>query len=183
MTSKYNIIVAAAIALWVTTVPLCADTEALDELFEHLRDPGVENWQRVEQDIERAFSLSGSPSADLLLRRGLAAMEAEEYDIAIAHLTALTDHAPDFAEGWHTRATVFFLSGLYGPAIDDLFRTLTLEPRHYRALVGLGIIYEDLGNPERALAAFRAAGRIHPYQPEILEAIERIEHATQGSTL
>jgi len=35
---------------------------------------------------------------DLLLQRGQEAMDNEDYEAAIEHFTALTDHAPDFAE-------------------------------------------------------------------------------------
>ena len=37
---------------------------------------------------------------DLLLERGRKAMSEGDTNTAIEHLTALTDHAPNFAEGW-----------------------------------------------------------------------------------
>ena len=57
---------------------------------------------------------------------------------AIEHLTALTDHAPDFAEGWHARATAYFRAVLLGPAMDDLQRALVLNPDNFDAVFGLG---------------------------------------------
>jgi tetratricopeptide (TPR) repeat protein len=53
------------------------------------------------------------------------------YEAAYDHLTALTDHAPDFAEGWNARATLLFQMGAYGPSIADIQRVLALEPRHF----------------------------------------------------
>ena len=81
---------------------------------------------------------------DLLLQRGQEAMEAGDLDAAIEHFTALTDHAPDFAEGWNARATAFFQDERYGPALADIERTLALNPDHFGALMGLAMILEQL---------------------------------------
>jgi tetratricopeptide (TPR) repeat protein len=181
--SIYNVIVAAAIALWAAGSPVAAQVDRLDGLFDSLRDPGTTDWQRVEDEIERRMSFSGSASADLLLRRGIAALEVQDYAAAIDHLTALVDHAPEFAEGWNSRASAYFLAGLYGPAMEDLARVLVLEPRHFGALSGIGIIFEETDQPVRALAAFRAAAAIHPQNPDIQAAILRLERATEGTAL
>jgi tetratricopeptide (TPR) repeat protein len=183
MPSIYNVIVAAAIALWAAGSPVAAQVDRLDGLFDSLRDPGTTDWRRVEDEIERRMSFSGSASADLLLRRGIAALEAQDYTAAIDHLTALVDHAPEFAEGWNSRASAYFLAGLYGPAMEDLARVLVLEPRHFGALSGIGIIFEETSQPLRALAAFRAAAAIHPQNPDIQAAITRLERATEGTAL
>ena len=57
--------------------------------------------------------------------------------VAIEHFTALIDHAPDFAEGWNARATAYYQTGDFGPSIADIGQVLTLNPRHFGALVGL----------------------------------------------
>lgn len=179
----YNRIVAAAIAIWVAAAPVSAQVDRLDALFDSLRDPGTSDWQRVEDEIERRLAFSGSASADLLLRRGMAALEGGDYAAAIEHLTALVDHAPEFSEGWNRRASAYFAAGLYGPAIADLTRVLVLEPRDYRALSGLGVLFEETDQPRRALGAFRAAAEVNPRNPEIQAAIARLERATEGFAL
>jgi tetratricopeptide (TPR) repeat protein len=120
---------------------------------------------------------------DLLLRRGAEAMEAEDYAAAIEHLTALTDHAPDFAEGWNARATAFFLMGEYALSLADIERTLALNPQHFGALGGLAAIFEQSGRPDLALAALRAVGEITPNRPDVAETIERLERAAGVSDL
>ena len=57
------------------------------------------------------------------------------------------------------------------------------SPRHFAALTGLGIMLEEMGELERALAAYRAAHAIHPHRPDIEEAIDRIEQELEGRTL
>lgn len=183
LTRSYNRVVTAAMAVCLTLSPVAAAADTLDDLFARLSDPGTQNWQTVERELEIQMSLSGSPSADLLLRRGEAALEEQDIEAALDHLTALTDHAPDFAEGWNARAAAYVMAGLHGPAMDDLRRVLVLEPRHYGALAGLGALLEEQGRPEAALAAFREALAIHPHRPELRSAVARLERSTGGTSL
>ncbi|WP_343079844.1 tetratricopeptide repeat protein [Ostreiculturibacter nitratireducens] len=155
----------------------------LDELFAELAQPDNPEWQRVESDILREWSKSGSPAMDLLLKRGEQAIGAGDYEAAIEHLTALTDHAPDFPEGWNARATAYFLGGYLGPSLSDIQHTLALEPRHFGALGGLGMILEEMGNEEAALKAYRAARAIHPNRPDLKGAVSRLERALQGTDI
>ncbi len=155
----------------------------LDELFEQLLEPELPNWEVIEEEIWLEWSRSGSASMDLLLRRGRDALDAGDHQLAIDHLTALTDHAPDFAEGFNARALAYFNIGLYGPALADLQRVLELNPRHFGALTGLGAIFEQTGEDQRAFDAYTAARAIHPHDPDLKEAIERLEPRVSGVTL
>ncbi|MGY6411453.1 MAG: tetratricopeptide repeat protein [Alkalilacustris sp.] len=152
----------------------------MGELLHSLSDPELQRWERVERRILSEWSRSGSPAMDLLLQRGRAALDAGEIDAALDHLTALTDHAPDFAEGWNARAAAFYERGDYGPAMEDLGRALALNPSHFGALSGLGLILEETGRKAQALEVFRAARAIHPHQPVISRSVERLEAQISG---
>ena len=175
--------IALILALFAAARPAAAQTEELDQLFEELRQAGEDDWQAVENRIWQAWSHSGSDSMDLLLERGRAAMRAGELDKAIEHLSALIDHAPDFAEGWNARATAYFMKEEYGLSVADIERVLALNPRHFGALSGLGMIYERLDLDEAALRAYRAAIAVHPFRPDLKEAIKRLEARTGGTSL
>lgn len=179
----YKCAVAAFFGALVVGAPLRAETDGLDRYFEELADPDYPGWARAESDIRRAWSRSGSPAMDLLLKRGEDALDGGDAQAAIEHLTALTDHAPDFAEGWNARATAYFLAGQYGPSLSDIARTLALEPRHWGALAGLGAILDEMGNPEGALEAFRRSYALHPHQQDVKDAIDRLERQLAGITL
>ncbi|MEM1129373.1 MAG: hypothetical protein AAGH83_02525 [Pseudomonadota bacterium] len=155
----------------------------LDELYSQLRDPDTRDWESVEDQIWSEWSKSGSPSFDLLLERGREALEAGDTDAAIEHLTALTDHAPDFAEGWNARATAYFNAEMYGPSLSDIERTLALNPNHFAAVAGMAMILDDIGYPRDALSAYRAAAAIHPHRPDIKDAMERLEQELAGQDL
>lgn len=179
----HNHVVAALLALFALTGAAVAQTADLDKLFDALKTADAAESRRIEREIWNEWSKSGSPAMDLLLKRGQDAMAAGDYPAAIGHFTALVDHAPDFAEGWNARATAYYMAGEFGPSIDDIARTLTLNPRHFGALSGLGMIFEELGQPEKALEVYRAALAIHPHLDSVLESVEALEAETGGQDL
>ncbi|PLL11044.1 hypothetical protein C0V75_17260 [Tabrizicola sp. TH137] len=179
----HNHVVAALAALLCLASMAVAQTETLDSLFEELKGADAQAAARIEREIWNEWSKSGSPAMDLLLQRGRDAMAAGDTAAAIEHFTALTDHAPDFAEGWNARATAYFQAGDWGPSVNDIARTLTLNPRHFGALSGLGMIFEQLEQPEKALEAYQAALAIHPHLEGVIEAVERLEAETAGTDL
>ncbi|WCQ98018.1 hypothetical protein [Paracoccus aestuarii] len=155
----------------------------LDEAFARLADPQGQAWRIAEADILREWSRSGSAAMDLLLQRAEAAMDAGDLETAIGHLTALTDHAPDFAAGFQARAAALAMTGQFGPALADLRRTLELEPRHFAALTQLGAMLEEMGDDARALAAYRASLAIHPNQQEAIDGQARLERRRIGTDI
>ena len=181
----HNWIVAAllllATALWAP--PLWADDARLDDLFQQLQTATDEEAMQITGMIWLEWSKSGSPAMDLLLKRGRDAMNAGQPGLAIEHLTALIDHAPDFAEGYNARATAYFQTGDLGPSVGDIARTLTLNPRHFGALSGLGMIFEQLDEPEKALEVYKAALAINPHMPDVEEAVKRLEISVGGQDL
>lgn len=156
---------------------------SMDERLEALREAAPADAARLTREIEREWSLSGSTALDLIMRRGTAALEDNDTRLAIEHFTALTDHAPDFAEGFHLRARAYFMAEKFGPALADLQRTLALNPQHYNALYGLGIMFRELGDPARAQEAFEAALALNPHHEEATDALKRLEASGIGRSL
>ena len=154
--------------------------ERLDELFAQLPEADEGQAARIEAEIQRLWARSGSDTVDLILTRGRMALEQDQVVKALHHFTAATDHAPDFAEAWNMRATAFFLHGELGMALSDIEHVLALEPRHFGALSGLGVILEQLGRDKDALQAFREAQRVNPHLENVDEAIERLAHTVDG---
>ncbi|MEL6600735.1 MAG: tetratricopeptide repeat protein [Pseudomonadota bacterium] len=165
------------------TDPAAQRALQISDTLAALADPEAENPDMLEARVIRLWSQSGSPSADFLLQRGRAAMASGDLDKAIEHLTALTDHAPEFAEGWNARATAFFQMEEYGLSIQDVARTLTLNPNHFGALAGLGFIYERLDRPAQAYAAFEAAHRINPHSEGVEAGLRRTRRFAEGIEL
>jgi tetratricopeptide (TPR) repeat protein len=179
----HNCIVAAFMLLLWGLVPVQAQTAKLDDLFQQLQSATDEESVQITQSIWIEWSKSGSPAMDLLLKRGRDALNAGNPQEAIEHFTALIDHAPDFAEGYNARATAYFQIGELGPSVSDIAKTLTLNPRHFGALSGLGNIFEQLDEPAKALEVYKAALAINPHMADIRDAVKRLEAKAAGQDL
>jgi len=183
MIPSFNSIVTAFVLLIGFWSPLAAQTAVLDRLFAELAEAEPDAVSRIEGQIQAEWDRSGSAAMDLLLRRGKDALDEGAPDVAVDHFSALVDHAPDFAEGYNARATAYFLLGAYGPALEDLRMALRLNPRHFGALRGLGILFESIDRPEQALAVYREALLLHPQFGAVTEAVERLEIELEGRSL
>jgi len=136
----------------------------LDDLFAALRaSPSEAAAEPIEAEIWSLWTRAGDREVDRLMAAGMAAMAADRYRLALAAFDKVVERAPDFAEGWNKRATVHYLTGDYHSSVSDVEHTLALEPRHFGALSGLGMIALELGEEERALDAFEAALDINPW--------------------
>ena len=102
------------------------------------------------------------------------AMGDQRWEDAIAIFGQITERAPGFAEGWNKRATAYYLNEDYVASVEDIRRTLALEPRHFGAISGMGLIFLSRGDQAGALAAFEAVVAIHPNSPGARARIEEL---------
>src|SRR6476646_8072318 len=91
--------------------------------------------------------------------------------LAMPILDDIVMRAPDWAEGWNKRATVLYILGEQDRSLADIEHVLALEPRHFGALSGIGLIRIAKGQPREALAAYRRALAVNPFLKERLELI------------
>lgn len=160
-----------------------AQNPTLDPLFEALRDAEGDAARQIETKIWEEWADSGSPAMNLLLLRGREALEAGETGEAIEHFSALIDHAPDFTEAYNARATAYFQAGRYGPSVADIREVLARNPRHFGALGGLALIFEETGQSAGALAAYRQVEALYPNREGLSEAIARLEREVEGEDI
>ncbi len=158
-------------------------TRAANLLAELSQAADAATADRLERALIYEWSRTGSPALDLLLTRGRAALEVNDHKRAVEHLTALTDHAPEFAEGWHQLALAYFHSSAIGPAIDALERALALNPNHFPALRGMAVILDGLGKHALAERAYQAVLNIRPHDSDAQAALDRLTSLTMGTAL
>jgi tetratricopeptide (TPR) repeat protein len=157
---------------------------SLDELFAKLKEnAGSPVGGRIEQEILRRFERSGSPTADLLLSWAVEAIQKRNFPLALDVLDQIIVIKPDFAEAWNKRATVHFLVDDYSASLSDIRETLALEPRHFGALAGFGMILEVLDRKEEAIRVFRRALDINPRLEQVKTTLEKLERETAGSSI
>lgn len=160
-----------------------SQTDEVEELLRELAQPEQDGWVRIERQILRLWSRSGSATIDYLFGRGQSALRAGQAEDAIAHFSAVIDHDPDFAEAWNGRATAYFMANRLGQALADIEQVLIRNPRHFGALAGLGMILEQLDRPEEARQAYAASLAINPHQASVLASQARLDLATAGAAL
>jgi tetratricopeptide (TPR) repeat protein len=156
----------------------------LDELYSRLREATDPRQARViEREIDTQMVQSGSDTADLLTARATEAYRRNDHDLSLALFDTVVDLYPDYVEGWSRRASVHFARKEYGAAVADLEQVLAREPRYFGAYVGLGMIFQQLGEDRPALTAFRRAIEINPHIERIPEIIRRLGPKVDGRDL
>ena len=147
----------------------------LDSLFSQLQitDSG-QKARTIEKFIWKIWRESGDESVDQLMVDGVKAMGGGNYESALITFNSIVEGAPNFAEGWNKRATLYWLMGDFEKSVEDIDRTLALEPRHFGALSGLAMIRESQKRPLDALQAFERALEIYPAMPNAAERIRKL---------
>ena len=156
----------------------------LDDLFQKLPEhAGSRTGRAIEAEILERFNSSGSDTADLLMSWAAEAINAKNYAQALDILDHVVLLRPNFAEGWNRRATAHYLNDDYGNSLADIRNALALEPRHFGALSGLGLILEDTGHKDKAVEAFRRALELNPQLENVKKSLERLDKAIEGNSI
>lgn len=173
----------AALAIFplsaLSVAPALADQKdsRLTPLFDALQKAGSpEEAQTIEAIIWSIWAQTGDHELDMLLLEGSLAMSNDDYDTAMRDFNEVVKRAPNFAEGWNKRATLYFLMGNYMASLSDIDKTLALEPRHFGALAGLGLINLQMDRDQAALDAFQRVLKIDPMNAAARTNAEIVKH-------
>jgi len=163
-------VLAPASAVWADQ-----DDARLDALFEVLETtPDAHAAQAAEAEIWGIWIESGRDDIDALMAQGVRAMAEGRLEDAITLFTEIIERAPGFAEGWNKRATAYYLNDNDAASVEDIRHTLALEPRHFGAISGMGLIFLSRGDEAGALQAFEAVLEIHPHAPGARLRVEQL---------
>lgn len=160
--------------------PDTAASDLLDKLLEAANEAEAAN---IEQDIWDAWLVSGSATVDLMMSRGIEALEMQDLALARDMFDRAVLIRPDYSEAWNRRAMLFFNDGKYDEAIADLEQALKAEPRHFGAWIGLGMIFESSSEPAAALLAYRKALEVHPFAEAAKQGEARLIPQVEGRAL
>jgi tetratricopeptide (TPR) repeat protein len=148
---------------------------ALDALFRRLGACRREDEAIATEDhIWHLWMYHPHRSAARALDLAAGDIAARRYDIAETRLSLLLRHLPDFAEAWHKRATLYYLLRRDESCIEDLRRTIELEPRHFGALCSFAEILLGEGEQESARFAFSVALSLHPYLARARQVVNAV---------
>jgi tetratricopeptide (TPR) repeat protein len=155
--------------------------ELLGELYLRLKKTeDADSAGLVASAIEKLWQRSGSDTVDLLMNRVSKLMDGKELDIALQLLNSVTEIAPDYSEGWNQRAAILFVKKDFSKSLESLRHALALDPSHYKAIQGLGLLMQELGDKKAALKAFRHALSVHPHLEDVRQSERELSREVEG---
>ena len=121
--------------LSITSVKADQNDPRLNNLFKKLNK--TENQQEISDIIKDIWDIwyeVDDPKVIEYFEKGIQAMRIRNYPLAVRFFNDLIKEEPNFAEAWNKRATVYFMMGDFDKSMQDIIKTLELEPRHFGAL-------------------------------------------------
>ncbi len=156
----------------------------LDQLFARLQvTDDFDEARVIEQAIWATWIRTDDELLNLEIAAGIDAMERGNAPEALRIFDKVVERAPKYAEGWNKRATLYYFMSAYEASIADVERTLALEPRHFGALAGLGLIYAALGEDKKALEAMERALKVHPHLPGVRANVDALRKKLRGKPI
>ncbi len=145
----------------------------LDGLFQTLQtSQNTEVLLEAEATIWEIWYESGKEAVDNMMLEAATLVRAGDLAAAETVYSKVIEEMPGFSEGWNRRATVRYYQRDYDGSLEDIEQTLKLEPRHFGAFWGLGMILGSQQDFERAIIAFE---RLLEIKPNANDARPRIE--------
>jgi tetratricopeptide (TPR) repeat protein len=158
--------------------------ERLDELFTRLKNTAdMTEGTLIAAQIWEIWIAHDNPEYFNLMVSGIRHMNSNALSLALQDFNRLVALAPDYAEAWNKRATIHYLLQDYQASTADIEQTLRLEPFHFGALSGLGLVNLAQGNYEAARNAFRTILEFYPAMPGIRTNVEEIDNYLRNSTI
>lgn len=156
----------------------------LEDLFKQLQAAtNLAEAVPVEELIWQIWAEHEDASIANLMLRGIQQVNANDLQGALATFDRLVAAAPDFAEAWNKRATVHWLLGNHEASEADIVKTLQLEPFHFGALSGRGLVLMQQRRFEEARSAFTRALEVHPNMPSVRANIDEITRYLNSRTI
>ena len=171
------------IFLFTTKVYADQNDPRLNNLFKKLNE--AENQEEISDLIKNIWNIwyeVKDPKVIEYFEKGIQAMRIRNYPLAIRFFNNLIEEDPNFAEAWNKRATVYFMMGDFDKSMKDIIKTLELEPRHFGALDGMGLIFIHQEQYEQAIEVYDKMLEIFPFSIKTMEKKESIKSFISQST-
>lgn len=159
--------------------------EALNGLFLELKTTANRDIaSELEAEIwARWTRFSDNATIDKRMQQGVTLVNRGNLNVADSWFSGIINSEPDFAEAWNKRATIRFLLGDHQGSKQDILKVLELEPRHFGALSGLGMIHLQAGDLQGAVQAYEAALAINPHMEKVRQSIAKLNIILGGQAL
>ncbi|MCW8962200.1 MAG: tetratricopeptide repeat protein [Gammaproteobacteria bacterium] len=144
------------------------NADELDNLLANLKTaPDEVSARKIENAVWEQWLMSGDQSIDAMIRDAMRRRSSYDFDGALEVLNQVIAIKPEYPEVWNQRATVYFHRQEYEKSLQDVAKALELEPRHFGAMAGRGVIRYFQGKPALAAQNILQAAEYHPYLKEL----------------
>jgi tetratricopeptide (TPR) repeat protein len=156
----------------------------LDKLFATLKssEDAVVQHETI-LTIWKIWYESDREDIEKLMEEGGEALRSGQLERAEQVFTKVIEISPEFSEGWNRRATVRYYRRDYTGSLDDIKRTLTLEPRHFGAIWGRGMILALQRDLTGSIRAFEQLLEINPYSQDAVRRIELLKKEIEKNSV
>ena len=147
----------------------------LEDLFEILSTTESDvQINEVTSSIWDIWYETNDPLIEADFYRGLESMRTGDLLMAVAFFTRVIEKNPNFAEGWNKRATDYYMLGKFDASMMDIHETLKLEPRHFGAMDGMGLIFIHLQQFNKAIDIYDQMLEIFPHNSFTIQKKEML---------
>mmetsp|Transcript_63605 Transcript_63605/g.75257 ORF Transcript_63605/g.75257 Transcript_63605/m.75257 type:complete len:216 (+) Transcript_63605:127-774(+) len=138
-------------------VPLCQSS--LFTLLENATS--ASKAQTIEEIIKDIWK--SHPTNRPTMDHALSHLLRNSATSSLALLDTLVERDPSYTEAWNKKATCHYLLGDMEASETATRQTLKLEPRHFAAWSGLGLIHQDRGERDEAISCYKKSLKWHPW--------------------
>ena len=168
--------------LFISLFPLITsaqtNAERVDYLLKQLQEPlDYESQQEIKGAIMRIWEVSKSAELQDKINKIGYFINLRQYQGAEDFLTEIIAEQDDFLDAYYKRAIVHYYQGEIIEAEADLYRTLSLEPRHFDALKVLGLVLEKQNKLSEAKNVYTELHKILPFDESVTEKIQNLENS------
>lgn len=168
--------------LFISLFPLITsaqtNAERVDYLLKQLQEPlDYESQQEIKGAIMRIWEVSNSAELQDKINKIGYFINLQQYQGAEDFLTEIIAEQDDFLDAYYKRAIVHYYQGEIIEAEADLYRTLSLEPRHFDALKVLGLVLEKQNKLSEAKNVYTELHKILPFDESVTEKIQNLENS------
>ncbi|MDA8668114.1 hypothetical protein N9M26_00495 [Alphaproteobacteria bacterium] len=154
------------------------NAERVDYLLKQLQEPlDYESQQEIKGAIMRIWEVSNSAELQDKINKIGYFINLQQYQGAEDFLTEIIAEQDDFLDAYYKRAIVHYYQGEIIEAEADLYRTLSLEPRHFDALKVLGLVLEKQNKLSEAKNVYTELHKILPFDESVTEKIQNLENS------
>lgn len=144
----------------------------------------------VEETVKEIWKANRDPELRWRLDNGIADLLQGKKERALDTFSQLAVDDPQYAEAWNKKSTCHFMLGEMESSWEAAKQTLELQPDHFQALNGLGLVQYETKRYKLAAESFRRSLRLDPWSPvssrlsaclDLLEDMSDEQGAAEGS--